>query len=166
MAHSVLIVMGSDSDLEQITPAWKVLEASARQEFEVAVILGAPLAPDRVVAIGAICSGHLPASSSRPGGRRGATPRRRLAAHHAFPVVAVPIVTGTLPAASTRSLSAVQMPRRSVPIARSVRIGGARNFRLLHAAAILSSTDPRSRQKKTPSDLPEEQERTANAASG
>ena len=31
MALSVLIVMGSVSDLEQITPAWKVLESDPEQ---------------------------------------------------------------------------------------------------------------------------------------
>ena len=49
MALSVLIVMGSDSDLEQITPAWKVLE-SLGVRFEVAVA-SAHRSPDRVVAM-------------------------------------------------------------------------------------------------------------------
>ena len=43
MAHSVLIVMGSDSDFDQTAAAWKVLE-SLGVGYEVDGRLGAPLA--------------------------------------------------------------------------------------------------------------------------
>jgi 5-(carboxyamino)imidazole ribonucleotide mutase len=61
-----------------------------------------------------------------------------IAAHTTLPVVAVPIVTGTLGGVDAL-LSAVQMPG-GVPIA-SVGIGGARNAGFF-AAAILAATDP------------------------
>jgi 5-(carboxyamino)imidazole ribonucleotide mutase len=60
-----------------------------------------------------------------------------IAAHTTLPVVAVPIVFGTLGGVDAL-LSAVQMPS-GVPIA-SVGIGGARNAGLF-AAAILSASD-------------------------
>jgi 5-(carboxyamino)imidazole ribonucleotide mutase len=60
-----------------------------------------------------------------------------LAAHTTLPVVAVPIVVGTLGGVDAL-LSAVQMPG-GVPIA-SVGIGGARNAGFF-AAAILAATD-------------------------
>ena len=49
MARKVLIVMGSDSDFDQITPAWKVLE-SLGVEYEVQVA-SAHRSPERVVAL-------------------------------------------------------------------------------------------------------------------
>jgi 5-(carboxyamino)imidazole ribonucleotide mutase len=61
-----------------------------------------------------------------------------IAAHTTLPVVAVPIVFGTLGGVDAL-LSAVQMPG-GVPIA-SVGIGGARNAGYF-AAAILSASDP------------------------
>src|SRR4029453_11550452 len=60
-----------------------------------------------------------------------------LAAHTTLPVVAVPVVVGTLGGVDAL-LSAVQMPG-GVPIA-SVGIGGARNAGFF-AAAILSASD-------------------------
>jgi 5-(carboxyamino)imidazole ribonucleotide mutase len=60
-----------------------------------------------------------------------------IAAHTTLPVVAVPVVVGTLGGVDAL-LSAVQMPG-GVPIA-SVGIGGARNAGFF-AAAILSATD-------------------------
>jgi 5-(carboxyamino)imidazole ribonucleotide mutase len=61
-----------------------------------------------------------------------------IAAHTTLPVVAVPVVVGTLGGVDAL-LSAVQMPG-GVPIA-SVGIGGARNAGYF-AAAILSASDP------------------------
>ena len=49
MARKVLIVMGSDSDFNQITPAWKVLE-SLGVAYEVTVA-SAHRSPERVVAL-------------------------------------------------------------------------------------------------------------------
>src|SRR5512132_1680240 len=135
MALSVLIVMGSDSDLDQITPAWKVLE-SLGVSFEVAVA-SAHRSPDRVVAMAQTARekgfGVILAAAGGAAHLAGV-----IAAHTTLPVVAVPIVTGTLGGVDAL-LSAVQMPG-GVPIA-SVGIGGARNAGYF-AAAILSASDP------------------------
>lgn len=133
--RQVLIVMGSDSDLEQMRPAWTVL-AELGIECEVAVA-SAHRSPDRVVRL---------AQDARPKGFAvvivGAGGAAHLAgviaAHTTLPVVAVPIATGTLGGVDAL-LSSVQMPG-GVPIA-SVGIGGARNAGL-YAAAILSLTNP------------------------
>jgi 5-(carboxyamino)imidazole ribonucleotide mutase len=131
----VLVVMGSDSDLAQMTPAWVLLQ-SLGIEFEVKVA-SAHRSPTRVVQI---------AESARDNGfgviLAGAGGAAHLAgviaAHTTLPVVAVPIAVGTLGGVDAL-LSAVQMPG-GVPIA-SVGIGGARNAGLF-AAAILSASDP------------------------
>ncbi|MFS8067425.1 MAG: AIR carboxylase family protein, partial [Byssovorax sp.] len=106
MALSVLIVMGSDSDLEQITPAWKVLE-SLGVSFEVAVA-SAHRSPDRVVAMARSARengfGVILAAAGGAAHLAGV-----IAAHTTLPVVAVPIVTGTLGGVDAL-LSAVQMP--------------------------------------------------------
>lgn len=135
MALSVLIVMGSDSDLEQITPAWKVLE-SLGVSYEVSVA-SAHRSPDRVVALarGARDKGFGVVLAAAGGAAHLAGV---IAAHTTLPVVAVPIVFGTLGGVDAL-LSAVQMPG-GVPIA-SVGIGGARNAGYF-AAAILSASDP------------------------
>lgn len=135
MALKVLIVMGSDSDLDQITPAWKVLE-SLGVSFEVSVA-SAHRSPARVLAMAQSARengfGVILAAAGGAAHLAGV-----IAAHTTLPVVAVPIVTGTLGGVDAL-LSAVQMPG-GVPIA-SVGIGGARNAGFF-AAAILSSTDP------------------------
>jgi 5-(carboxyamino)imidazole ribonucleotide mutase len=135
MALSVLIVMGSDSDLEQITPAWKVLE-SLGVSYEVSVA-SAHRSPDRVVALarGARDRGFGVVLAAAGGAAHLAGV---FAANTTLPVVAVPIVIGTLGGVDAL-LSAVQMPG-GVPIA-SVGIGGARNAGYF-AAAILSASDP------------------------
>src|SRR3954470_11442424 len=135
MALSVLIVMGSDSDLEQITPAWKVLD-SLGVSYEVAVA-SAHRSPDRVVAMarGAREKGFGVVLAAAGGAAHLAGV---IAAHTTLPVVAVPIVFGTLGGVDAL-LSAVQMPG-GVPIA-SVGIGGARNA-AFSPPAILSSSDP------------------------
>src|SRR3954470_24929736 len=127
--------MGSDSDLEQITPAWKVLE-SLDVTYEVAVA-SAHRSPDRVVAMarGAREKGFGVILAAAGGAAHLAGV---IAAHTTLPVVAVPVVTGTLGGVDAL-LSAVQMPG-GVPIA-SVGIGGARNAGFF-AAAIISATDP------------------------
>jgi 5-(carboxyamino)imidazole ribonucleotide mutase len=134
MASSVLIVMGSDSDLEQITPAWKVLD-SLGVGYEVAVA-SAHRSPDRVVALarGARDRGFGVILAAAGGAAHLAGV---IAAHTTLPVVAVPVVVGTLGGVDAL-LSAVQMPG-GVPIA-SVGIGGARNAGFF-AAAILSASD-------------------------
>ncbi len=135
MALSVLIVMGSDSDLEQITPAWKVLE-SLGVGYEVKVA-SAHRSPERVMALARSARergfGVVLAAAGGAAHLAGV-----IAAHTTLPVVAVPIVFGTLGGVDAL-LSAVQMPG-GVPIA-SVGIGGARNAGFF-AAAILSSSDP------------------------
>ncbi len=131
----VLVVMGSDSDVPQMTPAWVLLQ-SLGIEFEVKVA-SAHRSPARVVQL---------AESARDNGfgviLAGAGGAAHLAgviaAHTTLPVVAVPIAVGTLGGVDAL-LSAVQMPG-GVPIA-SVGIGGARNAGLF-AAAILSASDP------------------------
>ncbi len=132
--NKVLIVMGSDSDLEQMRPAWRVLEELG-VGYEVAVA-SAHRSPERVVAMatGARAAGYGVILAGAGGAAHLAGV---IAAHTTLPVVAVPIAVGTLGGVDAL-LSAVQMPG-GVPIA-SVGIGGARNAGLF-AAAILSATD-------------------------
>lgn len=134
MALKVLVVMGSDSDLDQLLPAVDALkELSIPVEVTVA---SAHRSPDRVIAL---------ARSAREKGfgvvLAGAGGAAHLAgvfaANTTLPVVAVPIAIGTLGGVDAL-LSSVQMPG-GVPIA-SVGIGGGRNAGLF-AAAILSATD-------------------------
>ena len=134
MAPSVLIVMGSDSDFDQVAPAWKVLE-SLGVGFEV-IVASAHRSPERVVTLARSARdrgfGVVLAAAGGAAHLAGV-----LAAHTTLPVVAVPIAVGTLGGVDAL-LSAVQMPG-GVPIA-SVGIGGARNAGFF-AAAILASTD-------------------------
>lgn len=134
MALSVLIVMGSDSDLDQITPAWQVLE-NLGVGYEV-MVASAHRSPERVVALARAARergfGVILAAAGGAAHLAGV-----IAAHTTLPVVAVPVVVGTLGGVDAL-LSAVQMPG-GVPIA-SVGIGGARNAGFF-AAAILSATD-------------------------
>ena len=134
MGSKVLIVMGSDSDLDQLLPAVDTLkELGVACEVTVA---SAHRSPDRVVAI---------ARAARENGfgvvLAGAGGAAHLAgvfaAHTTLPVVAVPIAVGTL-GGMDALLSSVQMPG-GVPIA-SVGIGSGRNAGLF-AAAILASSD-------------------------
>src|SRR5262245_11892208 len=127
-------MMGSDSDLEQLTPAWKVLD-DLGVGYEVTVA-SAHRSPERVVAIARSARdrgfGVVLAAAGGAAHLAGV-----IAAHTTLPVVAVPIVFGTLGGVDAL-LSAVQMPG-GVPIA-SVGIGGARNAGFF-AAAILSAND-------------------------
>lgn len=135
MALKVLIVMGSDSDLDQLMPAVDALkELSIPVEVSVA---SAHRSPDRVIEMAR-------AARSRGFGvvLAGAGGAAHLAgvfaANTTLPVVAVPIAWGTLGGVDAL-LSSVQMPG-GVPIA-SVGIGGGRNAGMF-AAAILSASDP------------------------
>ncbi len=134
MPLSVLIVMGSDSDLDQLTPAWKVLD-DLGVTYEVTVA-SAHRSPDRVITLARAARdrgfGVVLAAAGGAAHLAGV-----IAAHTTLPVVAVPIVFGTLGGVDAL-LSAVQMPG-GVPIA-SVGIGGARNAGFF-AAAILSAND-------------------------
>ncbi len=134
MALKVLIVMGSDSDFDQVAAAWKVLEGLGLG-FE-GIVASAHRSPERVltVAKGARAQGYGVILAAAGGAAHLAGV---LAAHTTLPVVAVPIAVGTLGGVDAL-LSAVQMPG-GVPIA-SVGIGGARNAGFF-AAAILASTD-------------------------
>lgn len=134
MALKVLIVMGSDSDLDQLLPASQIL-----QELGVPVdvtVASAHRSPDRVIQIARAARsagyGVLLAGAGGAAHLAGV-----IAAHTTLPVVAVPIAWGTLGGVDAL-LSSVQMPG-GVPIA-SVGIGGGRNAGLF-AAAILSATD-------------------------
>ncbi len=130
----VLIVMGSDSDLEQMRPAWTVLrELGIPCEVTVA---SAHRTPERAVEL-AREARDLGCGVILAGAGGAAHLAGVLAAHCTLPVVAVPIAVGTLGGVDAL-LSAVQMPG-GVPIA-SVGIGGARNAGLF-AAAILSASD-------------------------
>lgn len=134
MALSVLIIMGSDSDFDQTSAAWKVLD-SLGVKYEVTVA-SAHRSPERVMAIARSARekgfGVILAAAGGAAHLAGV-----LAAHTTVPVVAVPIAIGTLGGVDAL-LSAVQMPG-GVPIA-SVGIGGARNAGFF-AAAILASSD-------------------------
>src|SRR6185436_3403012 len=134
MSQKVLIVMGSDSDFDQITPAWKVLE-SLGVVYEVTVA-SAHRSPERVVSLARAARdngfGVILAAAGGAAHLAGV-----IAANTTLPVVAVPVVVGTLGGVDAL-LSAVQMPG-GVPIA-SVGIGGARNAGFF-AAAILSASD-------------------------
>ncbi len=135
MVSTVLIVMGSENDFEQIAPAWKVLE-SLGVTYEVTVA-SAHRSPERVVelASSAAASNHGVILAAAGGAAHLAGV---IAAHTTLPVVAVPLIVGSLGGIDAL-LSAVQMPS-GVPIA-SVGIGGARNAGFF-AAAILAASDP------------------------
>jgi 5-(carboxyamino)imidazole ribonucleotide mutase len=134
MASKVLIVMGSDSDLDQVLPAADVLkELGVPVEITVA---SAHRSPDRVIALarGARNQGIGVVLAAAGGAAHLAGV---FAANTTLPVVAIPIAVGTLGGVDAL-LSSVQMPG-GVPIA-SVGIGSGRNAGLF-AAAILSSSD-------------------------
>lgn len=135
MALRVLIVMGSDSDYDQLVAAWQVLE-SLGVGYDVRVA-SAHRSPERVLALAqsARANGYGVVLAAAGGAAHLAGV---IAAHTTLPVVAVPVVVGTLGGVDAL-LSAVQMPG-GVPIA-SVGIGGARNAGFF-AAAILSSSEP------------------------
>src|SRR5271156_3258241 len=111
MALKVLIVMGSDSDLEQLLPAhdtlkefgieveMKVASAHRSPERVLAIAQGARRAGVGVILAGAGGAAHLAGV---------------IAANTTLPVVAVPIAVGTLGGVDAL-LSAVQMPG-GVPI--------------------------------------------------
>jgi 5-(carboxyamino)imidazole ribonucleotide mutase len=133
-SKKVLIVMGSDSDFDQLKPAWEVL-GKLGIAYEVRVA-SAHRTPDVV---------HQIAGSARKDGvgvvLAGAGGAAHLAGVFAalttLPVVAVPIANGTLGGLDAL-LSSVQMPP-GIPIA-SVGIAGARTAGLF-AAQILGATD-------------------------
>ena len=134
MALKVLIVMGSDSDLDQVLPAATVLK-----EFEIPVevtVASAHRSPDRVIdmARGARGRGFGVVIAAAGGAAHLAGV---FAANTTLPVVALPVAVGTL-GGMDALLSSVQMPG-GVPIA-SVGIGGAKNAGF-YAAAILSAGD-------------------------
>jgi 5-(carboxyamino)imidazole ribonucleotide mutase len=134
MASKVLIVMGSDSDLDQALPAADVLkELGVPVEITVA---SAHRSPDRVITLarGARDQGIGVVLAAAGGAAHLAGV---FAANTTLPVVAIPIAVGTLGGLDSL-LSSVQMPG-GVPIA-SVGIGSGRNAGLF-AAAILSSSD-------------------------
>jgi 5-(carboxyamino)imidazole ribonucleotide mutase len=134
MTKSVALVMGSDSDYDQILPAVQVLsDLGIATSVHVA---SAHRSPDRVVALArnarAQGVGVLIAAAGGAAHLAGV-----IAAHTTLPVVALPIGNGALGGVDAL-LSSVQIPP-GVPIA-SVGIGGGRNAGLF-AAQILSVTD-------------------------
>ena len=134
MALKVLIVMGSDSDLEQVLPAAQVLK-----EFDVPVeitVASAHRSPDRVLELARGARGRgIGVVIAAAGGA--AHLAGVFAANTTLPVVALPVSWGTLGGVDAL-LSSVQMPG-GVPIA-SVGIGGGKNAGFF-AAAILSASD-------------------------
>ena len=130
MSRKVLIVMGSDNDLEAMMPAVKVLR-DLKIETEVTVA-SAHRTPDRVVAMArkarADGFGVIIAGAGGAAHLAGV-----IAAHTTLPVLAVPIAIGTLGGVDAL-LSAVQMPG-GIPVA-SVGVGGARNAGLFAAQAL------------------------------
>jgi len=134
MALKVLVVMGSDSDFEQIVPAVAVLKELAIP-FEV-MVASAHRSPDRVITLarGAIAAGVGVIIAAAGGAAHLAGV---VAANTTLPVVAVPLSSGALGGIDAL-LSSVQMPG-GIPIA-SVGINSARNAGLF-AAAILAITD-------------------------
>jgi 5-(carboxyamino)imidazole ribonucleotide mutase len=135
MRLKVLIVMGSDSDLDALMPAIRVLgDLNVEHEVHVA---SAHRTPDRVVALatGARKNGFGIVIAAAGGAAHLAGV---IAAHTTLPVLAVPIAVGTLGGIDAL-LSAIQMPG-GVPVA-SVGVGGARNAGLF-AAQMLSVNDP------------------------
>jgi len=134
MSLKVLIVMGSDNDLEALMPAIRVL-SDLKIEHEVTVA-SAHRTPDRVVAMARAARkngfGFIIAGAGGAAHLAGV-----IAAHTTLPVLAVPIAVGTLGGIDAL-LSAIQMPG-GVPVA-SVGVGGARNAGLF-AAQVLSITD-------------------------
>src|SRR3954465_10307497 len=134
MALKVLIVMGSDSDLDQLVPATGALKELGIP-FDMTVA-SAHRSPDRVVTLAreARASGFGVILAGAGGAAHLAGV---IAANTTLPVVAVPIAVGTLGGVDAL-LSSVQMPG-GVPIA-SVGIGGGRNAGMF-AAAILSASD-------------------------
>jgi 5-(carboxyamino)imidazole ribonucleotide mutase len=134
-AKKVLIVMGSDSDFDQLEPAWKALEGLG-VPYEVRVA-SAHRTPDvvRDLAKGARDAGFGVVLAAAGGAAHLAGV---VAAHTTLPVLAVPIANGTL-GGMDALLSSVQMPP-GIPLA-SVGIAGTKNAGL-YAAAILGTSDP------------------------
>ena len=131
----VLIVMGSDSDFDQLEPAWKALAAlGVPYQVRVASAHRTP-AVVRELAEGARDAGFGVVLAAAGGAAHLAGV---VAAHTTLPVVAVPIANGTL-GGMDALLSSVQMPP-GIPLA-SVGIAGAKNAGLF-AASILSASDP------------------------
>lgn len=131
---SVLIVMGSESDLSSMKPAAVVLD-DLGVSYTVAVA-SAHRTPDRAAAlatearangVGAIIAGA--GMAHHLGGA--------LAARSTLPVIAVPLASGAMQGVDSL-ISAVQMPP-GVPVA-VVAIGGAKNAAFL-AAQILAVHD-------------------------
>jgi 5-(carboxyamino)imidazole ribonucleotide mutase len=130
MSRKVLIVMGSDSDLDAMMPAVKVLR-DLKVENEV-IVASAHRTPDRVIAMARKARedgfGVIIAGAGGAAHLAGV-----IAAHTTLPVLAVPIAIGTLGGVDAL-LSAIQMPG-GVPVA-SVGVGGARNAGLFAAQAL------------------------------
>ena len=132
--RSVLVVMGSESDLPTMKGAAKVLREFG-VPFEVSVASAhrtpdraAKLAADaRAKGVGAIIAGA--GMAHHLGGA--------LAARTTLPIIAVPLASGSLQGVDAL-ISAVQMPP-GVPVA-TVAVGGAKNAAIL-AAQILAVSD-------------------------
>jgi 5-(carboxyamino)imidazole ribonucleotide mutase len=138
-AKTVLILMGSDSDLPVMQEAkvvldelgvgseLRVLSAHRTPERTREVIRGAEAAGVKVIIAGAGGAAHLAGAA---------------AAQTSLPVIGVPLASGALNGVDSL-YSTVQMPP-GVPVA-TVAIGGARNAGIL-AAQILALSDGRVRE--------------------
>ncbi len=142
MASKVLIVMGSISDYGALEPAWKVL-GDLGIDFD-ARVASAHRTPDRVseLAHAARAAGYGVIIAGAGGAAHLAGV---IAAHTTLPVVAAPVVVGSL-GGMDALLSATQMPG-GVPVA-AVGIGGALNAGLF-AAAVLAAQDAELAQRLT-----------------
>jgi 5-(carboxyamino)imidazole ribonucleotide mutase len=131
----VAIMMGSKSDLETMRPAAKVLEALGLA-VEVRV-LSAHRTPDETAAF-VKEAGPRGIKAFICGAGGAAHLAGAVAAHTTRPVIAVPVVSGSLGGLDAL-LAMVQMPP-GMPVA-TVAIGGAENAGLL-AAQIIAVGDP------------------------
>jgi len=134
VGRKVLVIMGSENDLEAMRPAAQALEELGVEY--VARVASAHRTPEKVVKIARSCRedgfGVILAGAGGAHHLGGV-----LAANTTLPVVAIPLAVGSLGGLDAL-LSAVQLPG-GVPAA-GVGVGGARNAGLF-AAAILAIED-------------------------
>ena len=131
---SVIILMGSESDLPTVQPALETLaELGIAYEVHVA---SAHRTPERVAKLAQEARGRgvkvIVAAAGRAAHLAGV-----IAAHTTLPVIGIPVSAGSLQGLDAL-LATVQMPS-GVPVA-TVAINGARNAGLL-AAEIIATSD-------------------------
>jgi len=134
MALKVAVIMGSDSDLETLRPAFKTLSEFG-VEYE-AHVMSAHRTPERASRFAGEAKangfGVIIAAAGKAAHLAGV-----LAAHTTLPVIGIPVKSSTLDGLDAL-LSTVQMPA-GVPVA-TVAIDGAQNAALL-AVQMLALAD-------------------------